>query len=291
MVLIESKQMNDDVAQQSASASASTRVLLLLDDEENILTSLTRLLRGDGYRILKTTSAQRGFELLASEPVGVILSDQRMPEMSGTEFLRRAKQLYPDTIRMVLSGYTDLKSITDAINEGAVYKFLTKPWEDDLLRGSVAEAFERFEMGQENQRLTQKLQSTNAALSNTKRELENHVEQKTNEALGNLAVLQVSQQLLEELPVGVVGLDEDGMIVIANRAATLLLKCETTPMIGSYLAERFPAALADRVGVALRRKICDGWSCELGGINTRILCNPIGSPAHPQGVVITMMLE
>jgi DNA-binding NtrC family response regulator len=73
--------------------------------------------------------------------VQVILSDQRMPEMSGTEFFSRVRQLYPDTIRIVLTGYTDLDSVTGAINRGAIYKFLTKPWDDDLLREQVREAF------------------------------------------------------------------------------------------------------------------------------------------------------
>ncbi|BCB28621.1 hypothetical protein SKTS_35070 [Sulfurimicrobium lacus] len=118
-----------------------TRTLLIVDDEPNILSALQRLLRRDGYRILKAGSAAEGFELLALNEVQVIISDQRMPHMSGTEFLSRVKEMYPDTIRLVLSGYTDLKSITDAINQGAIFKFLTKPWEDDALRERVHDAF------------------------------------------------------------------------------------------------------------------------------------------------------
>ncbi|MDP2252985.1 MAG: response regulator, partial [Thiobacillus sp.] len=145
---------------------------LLLDDEENILTSLMRLLRRDGYKILKATSAAAAFELLAAHPVGVIVSDQRMPEMDGVEFLRRVKRLYPDTVRMVLSGYTDLKSVTDAINEGAVYKFLTKPWDDELLRANIHEAFQHHDLIQDNQRLGDEMASISEELSRAKRELE-----------------------------------------------------------------------------------------------------------------------
>jgi len=275
----------------SAAQSPDPRVLLLVDDEENILTALTRLLRGEGYRILKTTSAQRGLELLASEPVGVILSDQRMPEMSGTDFLRKAKQLYPDTIRIVLSGYTDLKSITDAVNEGAVYKCLTKPGEDDLLRGNIAEAFVRFEMANENRRLAQKLMSTNESLNAAQHELEKHVVKKTNEAQINLAVLQISQQLLEQLPVGVIGVDADGMIVLANRAATLLLKNSGTPLMGSFISEGLPAMLSGRVNEAVQRKTNDAWCCELGSVNTMVFYNPVGPLARPIGAVITLVLR
>ncbi len=117
------------------------RTLLLLDDEENVLRSLVRLFRRDGYRILAAGNVRDAFDLLAINDVQVILSDQRMSDMSGTEFLGRVKMLYPDTIRLVLSGYTDLNTVTDAINRGAIYRFLTKPWNDDELREHIRQAF------------------------------------------------------------------------------------------------------------------------------------------------------
>ncbi|AKC88451.1 EAL domain-containing protein [Pseudoxanthomonas suwonensis] len=115
--------------------------LLLVDDEENVLRSLVRLFRRDGYRILAAGNVRDAFDLLATNEVQVILSDQRMSDMSGTEFLGRVKMLYPDTVRMVLSGYTDLATVTDAINRGAIYRFLTKPWNDDELREHIRQAF------------------------------------------------------------------------------------------------------------------------------------------------------
>jgi diguanylate cyclase (GGDEF)-like protein/PAS domain S-box-containing protein len=123
------------------------RVLLLVDDEENILTALQRALRKEGYRILSTTKPQEALELLAIHPVGVIISDARIPDMPGTELLRRVKSLHPEVVRIMLSGYTELYSVTQAINEGAVYKFITKPWDDALLREHIQESFRRFEAG------------------------------------------------------------------------------------------------------------------------------------------------
>ena len=122
-------------------ADAPRQTLLLIDDEEHILTSLKRLLRQDDYHILAASSAAEGFELLALHDVQVILCDQRMPAMNGTEFLDRIKDMYPDTLRIVLSGYTDLESIMEAINRGAIYRFYTKPWDNKLLRDNVREAF------------------------------------------------------------------------------------------------------------------------------------------------------
>lgn len=127
------------------SSGSSDKVLLLLDDEPNILRALVRLLRRDGYRILTAASPEEAFVLLAEHPVQVVVSDQRMPTMTGTEFFVRVKALYPQTIRLVLSGYTDLKSVTDAINHGAIYRFLTKPWNDEELRDQVAQAFRTWE--------------------------------------------------------------------------------------------------------------------------------------------------
>ena len=121
----------------------SESTLLVLDDEENIRRSLVRLLRPDGYRILVAATADEAFSLLAAHNVQVVLSDQRMPGMNGTEFLGHVKNLYPDTVRMVLSGFTDVASVTEAINIGAIYKFLAKPWDDDALRAQVRDAFRR----------------------------------------------------------------------------------------------------------------------------------------------------
>lgn len=128
-----------------ASDDDARPTVLLVDDEPNVVRALARALRRDGYRILTADGAAAAFEVLAQHEVQVILSDQRMPQMCGTEFLSEVKSLYPHTVRIVLSGYTDLQSVTDAINRGAIYRFLTKPWEDEALRAHVKEAFRHHE--------------------------------------------------------------------------------------------------------------------------------------------------
>lgn len=127
------------------STARPERGLLLVDDESNVLRALVRVLRRDGYVIHTATNAAEGFELLAKNRVQVIVSDQRMPGISGTQFLSRVKEMYPDTMRIVLSGYTDLATLTDAINRGAIYKFLTKPWDDEDLRQQVQDAFRHYD--------------------------------------------------------------------------------------------------------------------------------------------------
>lgn len=122
-------------------ASRQSRTLLIVDDELDTLAALQRVLADEGYRVLTAASAREGFELLAKNPVQVILSDQRMPGMSGTEFLSCVKALYPDTVRMVLTGYVELETVVQAVNEGAIYKFFGKPWDEEQLRGQIRDAF------------------------------------------------------------------------------------------------------------------------------------------------------
>jgi len=121
------------------------RTMLYVDDEVNLLAAIRRAMRQSGYRVLVASNAREAFEILATTEVGVIVCDQRMRGMSGTEFLARVKQMYPLAVRMVLSGYTDLQSVTDAVNRGAIFKFLTKPWIDTELDEAVREAFAEFE--------------------------------------------------------------------------------------------------------------------------------------------------
>lgn len=141
--------------QDITSIPGTVRKLLLVDDEPNITTALNRLLRREGYQILIAHSAREALETLAvNADVGVVLSDQRMPEMSGIELLSKVKVLYPGIVRIILSGYTELNTVTDAINKGEIYKFLTKPWEDDQLREVVREAFLRFELAKAEKKLS-----------------------------------------------------------------------------------------------------------------------------------------
>lgn len=121
------------------------RTLLIVDDEPGIVSALKRSMRRDGYRILVAADGTRALELLAEHDVQVIISDQRMPGMSGNEFFGRVKELHPDTMRIMLSGYTEVRTVTEAVNLGAIHKFVAKPWDDDELREHVREAFWRHE--------------------------------------------------------------------------------------------------------------------------------------------------
>jgi diguanylate cyclase (GGDEF)-like protein len=140
--------MTPDPTRAQSLAAAALEVprpftLLLVDDELHVVTSLARMLRRDGYQILTANSADEGLALLAKSRVDVVLSDQRMPGKKGTEFLAIVRDKYPDTVRLILSGAAEIDDITQAMVNGAIYKFLTKPIDPALLRANVAEAFSR----------------------------------------------------------------------------------------------------------------------------------------------------
>jgi PAS domain S-box-containing protein/diguanylate cyclase (GGDEF)-like protein len=218
------------------------RTLLLVDDEENILSALKRLLRRDGYKIITATSGAQGLRCLAENEVDVIVSDQRMPGMTGVEFLNRAKDLYPQTLRLVLSGYTELQSIIDAVNEGAIYKFLTKPWDDERLRSHVAEAFRQKELGDENRRLAQQVDAANADLAALNEKLARTLGQQRGQAALLEASASSMRDVFDDLPAPVLGLDADGTLGFANREAERRLPL-LSGWLGTSLVEHLPAEL------------------------------------------------
>ncbi len=199
------------------------RTLLLVDDEINIVASLKRLLRRDDYLILTAHSGLEGLEILKTNAVDVILSDQRMPGMTGVEFLSIAKKEYPETIRLVLSGYTELQSVTDAVNEGAIYKFLTKPWDDTKLRGHIREAFERKELVDVNQQLARDVYIANMKLATANRQLEELLGEKQQQITRDANSLQIVREALQHVPLPVIAVDDIAMIAFVNDAAARLL--------------------------------------------------------------------
>lgn len=127
--------------------------LLIVDDEPNVLKALQRVFRQENYEVLTAPDGDEALRLCSATPVDVVISDYMMPKMNGAELLRRFKQTWPDTIRIMLTGHADTGAVMGAVNEGAVYKFILKPWNDDDLRVTVALALEQHDMIRRNRQL------------------------------------------------------------------------------------------------------------------------------------------
>ncbi len=135
----------------------ATSTILCVDDEVNILKALNRLLRRAGYQVLTAESGENGLEILKTESVDLIISDQRMPGMQGNEFLRLSRKICPDAVRIMLTAYADIKAATAAINQGGIFKFILKPWGDDELLEVIKDGLNQQLLILENRRLTARI--------------------------------------------------------------------------------------------------------------------------------------
>src|SRR5262245_47412216 len=165
--------------------------ILVVDDEEAILETMTFTFEDD-YEVLTSSSARDALALLEREgPVAVVISDQRMPEMTGVEFLAKVFALHPTTVRIILTGFADMDAIIRSINDGHVYAYITKPWEPDQLKQVVRRAVEHHALAVENERLVRDVRGANPFL----------------------------EAVMDELDTGALAVDADGIVRAANRLA------------------------------------------------------------------------
>ncbi|MDD2883774.1 MAG: response regulator [Dechloromonas sp.] len=155
--------------------------LLFVDDEPGILSALRRLFRPHGYRIFIAEGGAAGLAVLEQENVDLVISDMRMPEMDGAAFLKQVRERWPGIMRILLTGYADITSTVSAINEGQIYRYVAKPWDDNEILGVVREAIERQRLEAENQRLNTLIQAQNEALKQLNASLEHKVAERTAE--------------------------------------------------------------------------------------------------------------
>jgi response regulator RpfG family c-di-GMP phosphodiesterase len=172
--------------------------LLLVDDEPNILASLRRLLRVEGYEIRTAESALQGLGLLEQEPADVIISDMRMPEMGGAEFLKQVRDRWPDSGRILLTGFADISSTVSAVNEGGIHAYLSKPWDDTQLLQAVRSAAERKRLVDERNALLALTARQNEELSFLNEGLEDAVRARTSELKQSTNFLELSNKKLKE---------------------------------------------------------------------------------------------
>lgn len=137
--------------------------ILFIDDEEGNLVSFRAQFRRD-YNLFLAISTEEAWPILEQHSIQIVISDQRMPTMTGIEFFEAMLTKYPDPIRILITGYTDLTAVIDAINRGHVYRYLTKPWREDDIRDSIEKSFEVYKLREENKELTEKLIEMNQKL-------------------------------------------------------------------------------------------------------------------------------
>ena len=164
---------------EPAATGTKRPVILCVDDEPSILSALRRLFRSHGFAVIAAESGQAGLDLLDTEPVDLVISDMRMPHMDGVVFLEHVRQRKPDILRLLLTGYADIASITGAINRGEIYRYIAKPWDDTDIILTVQDALDRSSLLLEKKRLEALVTAQNEELKIVNASLEVKVQART----------------------------------------------------------------------------------------------------------------
>lgn len=155
-----------------APEDSATPTILCVDDEPNILSALRRAIVSFGYRVVTANSGPDGLQLLQKDPAEIVISDMRMPGMDGVSFLEYVSVRWPDTTRILLTGYSSLEATVDAINRGRVFSYIAKPWDDEDLQITIRQAFHHHEAMAENRRLANQVREQQLQLDDKDREIE-----------------------------------------------------------------------------------------------------------------------
>ena len=210
--------------------------LLIVDDEPHILKALNRVLHSDRYTLRTASSAEEALASMEREPPSVLLTDQRMPGKSGTALLAEVAQRYPDVVGILMSGYADFDSLTDAVNDGQIYKFVLKPWDNAELRKSIHDLFAQIELGEEGLRAQRRLKAEKEAL-----EQRLSAGDRPREVIYNRY-----EHLFNEVPVALVMTDPEGEILDYNAAFGALVDVRHS-LIGRTVDTWLPQSLRHRL--------------------------------------------
>lgn len=194
--------------------------LLIIDDELEITKSLERQFRRK-YNVFTTTNAIEGLEIMEKEHIQVVLSDQRMPGMTGVDFFSKIKDKYPDALKLILTGYADIEAVIGAINEGQVFRYVTKPWNPDELDAIIKEAFEKHELITSNRLILRKLQDLNINLEDKIKKRTAELEE-MNETLSELNIennksIEMIDGIFNSIPGLIYLYDENGKLIKWNK--------------------------------------------------------------------------
>lgn len=252
--------------------------LLIVDDEEQILNALRRQFRRE-YEVYTANSADDAYGILAASPIQVVISDQRMPGVTGSEFLSHVKEDYPDVVRLLLTGYADIQAVIDAVNQGSIYRYVTKPWQPEDLNATVRAAFNRYALMAHNRHLLNELIETN-------RTLESRVAERTAE------LEEVNQRLRQIIDqknrlLGMAAHDLRTPITVVTGFLDLLADPRTTPSDFDEFINIIREALRDML--ALLNSLLDISAIESGKVQLTLaptdLCQFVDRIVRLQKVV------
>jgi response regulator RpfG family c-di-GMP phosphodiesterase len=245
------------------------RSVLFVDDEPEILNSLKRQFRKSGITLLTATSGEEGLKIMTEKEIPLVISDARMPGMGGIDFLQKVKESYPDTIRIILSGYADSSAIIDAINKGEVFRFLAKPWQTEELLEAIDQSLKIFEIRWENKLYMDRIIEENRRLKK-----------------GNLSrntILELTSEILEDLPVPVLVLNRENQVVLYNSKMKALGNRISEGEVEQILTDKF----LDQILQGFDSEGGQGcFNFQVDEIYMKVLCRSLRNHDQYKGLVI-----
>lgn len=256
--------------------------VLFVDDEPNILRTLRRLCRREPYEVLVADSGAAALDILHETPASVIVSDYRMPGMTGVEMLARAKEIDPESIRIILSGYADTQAVLEAVNTGEVYRFLAKPWNDQELLTTINQSLEHWDLRRHAAELEKQLMRQNAQLLRLNENLEHLVSERTRS-------LSLAQDVLENLPIGVVGVSSEGELMLANSFVASRWPEIGRISPGTDVDDALPVDILSLVRACLvSGEDTECHHCPVGGDTVHVTINRLADRDQDRGCIVVL---
>lgn len=260
--------------------------ILCVDDEKNVLNAMQRSFLDEGYEILTASSGEEGLSVLRrSPPVQVVISDYKMPEMSGVEFLREVRRHWPDISRIVLTAYSDITIVIASINEGQVHHFLLKPWTANDLKTAISNALERYFLHKKNIRLTDELLFKIEELKQANFQLE-CLKTRERQSVRN-AFHDLAGRILEFLPAAVVAVDHNGSVIYCNNEAAKYMVRNEMEIIGTEFKLLFPREMTEFADLSLGPEQVAG-TVEIDGSTVQVRGVFSRCPEFPAAVLLLM---
>jgi response regulator RpfG family c-di-GMP phosphodiesterase len=248
--------MNDENA-----VAKSPMTVLCVDDESDILMAMKRLLYKQNYHLLLAESGEKALELMKQNEVHLVISDMRMPSMSGAELLEKIAISYPDNYRILLTGYADMESTVNAVNKGKIHRYLQKPWDNDELMNAIEEGLEIVRLQYENKRLQKQIRKQNDDLKDLNQSLENKVQLRTKQIYRALNKIERNNNATQKVLYNLININTNLNGGFANSVSLLSKK----------IAKHLSLSIDEIKDVTYA-----GLICEIGllGLDTSLFCVP-----------------
>ncbi len=261
--------------------------ILFVDDEELVLNTLRRHFLNEDYEIFTANSGREGLKYLEETPIEVVISDFRMPEMNGSDFLKHVSARWPDTVRIVLSGYADMPALISLINDGEIFRFINKPWKENELKENIQEALVKHQELAEMRKLLEDSLAESEELFSSEQKERERIRQRNTDLEQRVEELKLYQAAFQYAGTPILVFDEQGKLININYAAEDHLKTAGVVQTEFITEIGLPEAWREAVEMTLKERESPVQKCRLpfGGKSYEVILKPLIGYKGTEGVV------